>query len=90
MPETEGGLNSCLAAAKVKKGGKEMGSNVFFEHLLCCQTPLNSFSDHQVTSDTTESGGPNSVVRKLSVSVTHFCFALLDGSHIDSLHMVAR
>lgn len=57
MPETEDGLNS-LAAAKVKEGGKKMGPNMFMfiKYLLCCQTLFNSFSDHEGTSDTTESG----------------------------------
>lgn len=39
MPETEDGLNS-LAAAKVKEGGKKMGSNMFIKYPLVARHRL--------------------------------------------------
>lgn len=54
MRETEvlaakDGLNPHLAAARVKEGGREWEVTII-KHLLCCQTLLNTFNDHEVTS----------------------------------------
>lgn len=59
---------------------------MFIKHLLCYQTLLNIFSDHEVTSNMTESQGPKQCARLLIVSISQVYFSLLEYSHTSFLY----